>query len=102
MSKVEIAPGVTEVTYRLPGKNYLDSNGIERLPTKTVYDPNIYSDARIADMAHDAAARGMMQYRIDGILDQYIKINGINFYVPINEATRTIKTVFPLWSKGVK
>lgn len=85
--KTEIAPGVTEVQYKLPGKEY--PNGF---PTKTVYDPKVYSDTKIADMAQEAASKGMLKYMQGGyrpgdVLD--IPVNGINFQVPIKDLNKT-------------
>ncbi|WP_432239975.1 CdiA family toxin C-terminal domain-containing protein [Herbaspirillum robiniae] len=103
VSNTEIAPGVMEIEYRLANKSYLSkTTGLEEFPKKTVYDPKIYSDAKMADMAQEAAARGMIQYQVDGKLAQPIKINGIDFSVRINSNTRTIQTVFPSRAGGAE
>jgi filamentous hemagglutinin len=96
VSTKEIAPGIREIEYRLPDKNY--PNGF---PTKTVYDPMVYSDTKMADMAQEAAARGMIQYQVTREPTQYVTVNGVKFEVPIKVIAgkpAEIRTVFP--SKG--
>ena len=91
VSKIEISPGIYDVKYYLPGKNYPAG-----YPTKTLYDPAIYSDAQMGMMARDAAAKGMIQYQVTGVAEQVVVINGVKFYVPINKATNSVRTVFPV------
>lgn len=53
----------------------------------------------MGNMAQEAAAKGMIQYQIDGKMDQYVSINGISFYAPINSESRSIRTSFPFFPR---
>jgi filamentous hemagglutinin len=54
VSKVEMAPGIYDVQYQPP-------KGMNREPeTKTVYDPEVYSDSQMSSMASEAAARAQI------------------------------------------
>jgi hypothetical protein len=104
MSKVEIAPGVYEIEYKLANKNYT-ANGVETLPRKTVYDPAVYSDSKMSSMATEAAARGQIQFQATGVKDQFVKVGDIWFFAPVKveEATGKVlgtRTVFPARPKG--
>jgi filamentous hemagglutinin len=106
VAKTEVAPGIYEVEYRLPGKNYVNkASGVEELPKKTVYDPNIYSDAQMSSMASEAAARAQIQFQATGNPEQYVKVGDVWFFAPINidkvtGAVNGIRTVFPRVPKG--
>ena len=64
----EVSPGIHEIKYELPG-------GDAQL--KTVYDPAKYSDAQMADMASEAASKGLMQYQLGGQVIQRVEVNGV-------------------------
>jgi filamentous hemagglutinin len=105
VSKIEIAPGVYEIEYKLANKNYV-SNGVEVLPKKTVYDPAVYSDSKMSSMATEAAARAQIQFQVTGKTEQYVKVGDIWFFSPVNidKVTGTvngIRTVFPRVPPGV-
>ena len=92
-AKVEVAPGIYEIEYKLP-------KGMNRDPEiKTVYDPKVYSDAQMTSMASEAAARAQIQFQVTGGKEQYIQIGSVWFYAPINISTtgvvNGIRTVFP-------
>jgi hypothetical protein len=92
VSKTEVAPGVYEVQYKLP-------KGMDREPrTKTVYAPSVYSDAQMASMAGDAAAKGIIQYQLTGSSQQEVVVNGIKFFVPIKSTASgpIVPSVFPI------
>ena len=92
-SRIEIAPGIYQLEYQLPGaaKSY----------PKTVYDPTMYSDATMADMANTAANKALIQYKITGNTSQKVVINGIEFSTPvrIQNGQPYVPTAYPI---GVK
>lgn len=59
----QIANGITDVKYQLP-------NG--RIETKTIYDPKVYSDAQMATMANQAAAKAIRNYGVNGKPNQIV------------------------------
>ncbi|WP_241822777.1 CdiA family toxin C-terminal domain-containing protein, partial [Herbaspirillum sp. C7C8] len=82
--------------YRLP-------KGSGKTPkTKTVYDPKVHDDISMGNSAQEAAAKGMIQYQIDRNPRQYVIVNGISFYVPVNKDSGSIRTVFPSFPKVKK
>ena len=77
----EVAPGIYQVEYRLPGTRHGE------VETKTVYDPAKYSDAQMASMANEAVGRAVYQWNKTGtkVPDiQFVEVNGIKFEVPIS------------------
>lgn len=78
---VEVAPGIYQVEYRLPGTKAGDTY------VKTVYDTAKYSDQQMATMANDAVSRAIYQWNKAGtgkVPDiQYVNVNGVKFAVPI-------------------
>ncbi|WP_299531726.1 CdiA family toxin C-terminal domain-containing protein [uncultured Herbaspirillum sp.] len=96
VSRTEVAPGIYEIEYRLP-------KGSGKTPkTKTVYDPKVHDDISMGNSAQEAAAKGMIQYQIDRNPRQYVIVNGISFYVPVNKDSGSIRTVFPSFPKVKK
>lgn len=93
VSKTEIAPGVYEIQYQLPNKIYPGGE----LPTKTVYDPTIYSDTKMADMASEAAAKAQIQFQVTGGKVQQVLVNGVTFEVRFDtwNGVKTVVTAFP-------
>lgn len=91
---VEIAPGIFEVQYQLPGG---------RVQPKTVYDPAKYSDAQMANMASEAAAKAIIQWGTNGNPKQIVEINGVSFYIPISNrgGKPHVPTAFPVDPKKV-
>jgi hypothetical protein len=85
-SRREVAPGIWELTYQLPG-------GKEQ--PKTVYDPARYSDTQMANMANEAAARGLMQYQVTGNREQVVVVNGVTFFVPIRVPGKNVGPASP-------
>ncbi len=92
-SKVEIAPGIYQLEYQLPGA--------AKAYPKTVYDPNLYSDATMADMANMAANKGLIQYQLTGNTLQKVVVNGVEFTVPVRvqNGQPYVPTAYPV---GVK
>jgi filamentous hemagglutinin len=89
----EVAPGIYQVEYRLPGTRQGETK------TKTVYDPAMYTDAQMATMANDAAARAIYQWnRGGGVTNvEFVMVNGVKFEVPISQykGKPYIPTAFP-------
>jgi filamentous hemagglutinin len=86
--KKEVANGIFEIQYQLP-------NG-SKVATKTVYDPEIYTN--MPEMATMAANKALIQYQLTGKLAQKVTIDGIQFDVPIKiqNGVPYIATVFPI------
>lgn len=94
MSKVELSPGIYEVSYRLPKF----ANG--PMQKKTVYDPAIYSDERMAGMAAEAANRGGLGYAANGNVTQIVRVGDVKFNVTVkvdqNGRAVGVRTVYPI------
>ncbi|MDO7467526.1 VENN motif pre-toxin domain-containing protein [Acinetobacter baumannii] len=90
---IQISKGITDIKYQLP-------NG--RVETKTVYDPKVYSDAQMATMANQAAAKAIRNYGVTGETKQVVTINGITFRVPISsyKGKVYIPSAFPINPKS--
>ena len=88
-----VSNGIVDVKYQLP-------NG--KIETKTIYDPKVYSDAQMASMANDAAAKAIVQFGVNGETQQIITINGITFRVPISEykGKLYVPSTFPINPKS--
>ncbi len=89
----EVASGIYQVEYRLPG-----TTGKNEL--KTVYDPVKFSDAQMASMANEAVGRAIYQWTKTGtkVPDiQFVEVNGIKFEVPISKYKKQIyvPTAYP-------
>jgi filamentous hemagglutinin len=93
VSRAEIAPGIYQLEYQLPGaaKSY----------PKTVYDPKVYSDAKMTSMANTAANKALTQYQLTGNTLQRVVVDGIEFSVPvrIQNGQPFVPTAYPV---GVK
>ncbi len=85
----QISEGIIEVKYQLP-------NG--KIQPKTIYDPKVYSDAQMANMANQAAAKAIVNYGASGKTQQNVVINGITFRVPIDTRSGVpqVPTSFPI------
>ena len=62
---------------------------------KTVYDPNIISDAKILEWGQQAAAKGLDQAIANGKREFSETVNGIKFRVYIDDNTKEVKNFFP-------
>lgn len=72
--------GVYEMSY-----SYVKPNGQNVAGTKTVYDPNVYSDTTMVKYARDAGMAGWYNYKADPAnLQPVITVNGVKFQVYIN------------------
>jgi ABC-type thiamine transport system substrate-binding protein len=52
----------------------------------------------MAEMAQEAAAKRMIQFQASGGVQQYVKVNGIEFYAPVkitDDLPPVIRTVYP-------
>ena len=90
ISRNQLVPGITEVKYQLPGG---------KKATKTIYDPKIYPDAKMAEMANEAANQALGQAQKTGKGgDTFVVINGIQWFVPVNklkDGSFYIPTTYP-------
>ncbi len=85
----QISEGIIEVKYQLPN---------DKIQPKTIYDPKVYSDAQMANMANQAAAKAIVNYGASGKTQQNVVINGITFKVPIDTRSGVpqVSTSFPI------
>ena len=89
ISKIETSPGsgIYKIRYELPSSK---KEGV-----KTVFDslkyPNMVKDA------NHAANKALIQYQVDGLKDQHIVVNGIEFSAPIQlrNGVPYVPTVYP-------
>ena len=88
VSRVEKAPGIFEVQYKLPNAT--------KPATKTVYDPSAYPD--MPDMANLAANKALTQYQLTRNLSPTVVVNGVKFSVPIRMQSGKpyVATAFPV------
>ena len=90
----EVASGIYQVEYRLPGT-------VGKNEFKTIYDPAKYSDQQMASMANEAVSRGIYQWNKSGMGKvpdvQFVDVGGIRFEVPISsfKGKVYIPTAFP-------
>jgi filamentous hemagglutinin len=89
-ARVEVAPGIYQLEYQLPGA--------AKAYPKTVYDPKIFPDAVMADMANTAASKALIQYQLTGITSQKVVVNGVEFTVPvrIQNGQPYVPTAYPV------
>ena len=87
-SKTEITKGIYKVEYQHPSKNRDGSldGGYKSLKTKTVYNPNVYSDSDMVSMGQAAAAKKYYSEYIQQGKSQYnSEYNGIDFRVYVDK-----------------
>ncbi|WP_220680158.1 CdiA family toxin C-terminal domain-containing protein, partial [Frischella sp. Ac48] len=93
-------PGLIEYEYQLPkkvanGPNAGTTDGFKKTQTKTTYDPNILSDAKVADMSNRAAKQAENYFRKnpnENIHD--VKIDGYWFRVTHDIKNKKITNSF--------
>ena len=87
VSEKQLAEGLFEIEYQLPGK---------AVSTKTVFDPRIYPNMKTD--AQIAAVRAAAHYNLTGEQIEKISINGIEYKVPIltpRGKTPYVPTAYP-------
>lgn len=91
-------PGLVEYEYQLPklDSKTLQPTGEYRSGTKkTVYDSNVLSDKKIADMSARAAAEGKRMLDMQpGEREIMVKVDGYFFQVTQDKATGKINNAF--------
>ena len=90
ISKIELSTGsgIYEIKYQLPGST-------KPHQTKTVYDSLKYPN--MAENASHAANKALIQYQINGLKNQRVSVNGIEFSVPIQvrNGSPYVPTAYP-------
>lgn len=68
-----------------------------KVATKTVYDPAVYSDSQVADMANTASQKAMIQFQATGTNAQTVSVNGVDFnvYVKMQNGSPYVSTAYP-------
>ncbi|AWH89386.1 VENN motif pre-toxin domain-containing protein [Limnobaculum parvum] len=93
-----IAPGISEVKYQVPAKHPQtgEITGYKaKVETKTIYDPNIYSDQTILELGKQAAASGYKNARSKGQQAYDAKAGGITFRVYLDKKTGKVTNFHP-------
>ncbi|BFM48204.1 CdiA family toxin C-terminal domain-containing protein [Marinomonas sp. THO17] len=72
----EIAPGIYEIKYTLPGKTYKNGSA-----SKTVYDPEVYPNMN--KLADAAAHKALTEYQLTGNVPDTVDVGGIKFKTPV-------------------
>ena len=75
-SPIEIAPGIYDIKYTLPGKTYKNGS-----VTKTVYDPAVYPN--MDKLADSAAHKALTEYQLTGKVPDTVDVGGIKFKTPV-------------------
>lgn len=90
--------GITEVQYQIP--SYDRTGNItgykERVFTKTIYDPNVFTDKKILDLGQQAAASGYKDAIASGQREYTATAGGIKFQVYLDQTTGTVENFFPV------
>lgn len=93
-------PGLIEYEYQLPkkvanGPNAGTTDGYRKTQTKTTYDPNILSDAKVTDMSTRTAKQAESYFRDNPKKREYsIKVDGYWFTVTKKRNTGKISNAF--------
>ncbi|PRZ12787.1 EndoU nuclease-like protein, partial [Laceyella sediminis] len=97
-------PGLYEVYYRIPSLTYgpdgklIPSGQYKVIPTpKTVYDPNVYTDAQMIQWGKEAMEEGLKMKRIKGRVVTGFSQNGMKFRGFINDQGE-ITNFFPTFN----
>jgi filamentous hemagglutinin len=88
--KIELASGIYQLEYQLPGAT--------KAYPKTVYDTNVYSGSKVADIANSAVNKALIQYCLTRNSSQRVFVNDIEFSVSIRVqgGLLYVPTAYPL------
>ncbi|WP_353620006.1 hemagglutinin repeat-containing protein [Acinetobacter sp. 256-1] len=93
--------GITKIEYRIPAKHpqtgevtHYKGDGKDPF-TKTVYDPKIYTDAKMLDLGKQAAAKGYKDAMSSKNGQVTSVVNGVSFRVYVDKATGEVKSYHP-------
>ena len=90
--------GITEVKYLVPTKNRDESLTGEyktTVGTKTIYDPNVFTDQKILDLGQQAAAKGFNEVMSSKSGQVNVTVDGVNFRIYVDKTTGTVRNFHP-------
>ncbi|QEM92207.1 hypothetical protein FEI17_16905 [Kosakonia radicincitans] len=90
--------GITEVEYLIPTKDRagnLTGNYKPTTETKTIYDPNIFSDQKILELGQQAAAKGYKDAMASKNGQANVSVDGVNFRIYVDKTTGTVRNFHP-------
>lgn len=102
LETTEISPGISEIKYTYP--TFVRDGSIDRdaageiiynnIPPKTIYDPKIYSDAKILELGQEAATKGYADAVKNNLTQYNAQAGGVKFHFYINPITKNIRNFF--------
>lgn len=90
--------GITEVKYLVPTKNRDESLTGEYktiVGTKTIYDPNVFTDQKILDLGQQAAAKGFNEVMSSKSGQVNVTVDGVDFRIYVDKTTGTVRNFHP-------
>ncbi|MBS9431962.1 hypothetical protein EAE92_04930 [Photorhabdus hainanensis] len=90
--------GITEISYQIPAYDRA-GNVIgykEKVFTKTVYDPKIFSDQQMLALGQQAAINGYKSAITSGVREYTSTAGGVKFQVYLDQKTGTVLNFFPV------
>lgn len=90
--------GITEVEYLIPTKDRAGNftgNYKPTTETKTIYDPNIFSDQKILELGQQAAAKGYKDAMASKNGQANVSVDGVNFRIYVDKTTGTVRNFHP-------
>ncbi|WP_196374647.1 VENN motif pre-toxin domain-containing protein, partial [Yersinia pseudotuberculosis] len=90
--------GITEVKYQIPTKDRsgnLTGEYKATPETKTVYDPNIFTDQKILDLGQQAAVKGYKDAMASKSGQASATVDGVSFRIYVDKTTGTVRNFHP-------
>lgn len=90
--------GITEVKYLVPTKNRdgsLTGEYKTTVETKTIYDPNVFTDQKILELGQHAAAKGFNEAMSSKSCQANVTVDGVNFRIYVDKTTGTVRNFHP-------
>ena len=96
-SETPTAAGISQITYEVPRVDRTGKITHYKVidDPKTVYDPKVFSDREMLEMAQKAAAQGYTKNRMAGKREYTEVVNGIEFRSYMDKTTGVITNVHP-------
>ncbi|UJD91667.1 hypothetical protein FS594_10730 [Rahnella aquatilis] len=90
--------GITEVQYQIPA---LDRAGNvtgykDKVFTKTIYDPKVFTDQKILDLGQQAASSGYNAAIASGQREYTATAGGVKFQVYLDQKTGVVENFYPV------
>lgn len=63
--------------------------------TKTIYDPNLFSDQKILEIGQQAAAKGYKDAMASKSGQANLSVDGVNFRIYVDKTTVTVRNFHP-------